>query len=130
MKLIFALMLSVFLVSCASVTSQQFGHIDKSAEKIVYIQPGNLRIMSAIKDVFHVNGWQINEYEPDLARYKVHTNTKSTQLLCANELSEIEIELILLDMHERKQVFWIHSKTCDSYTNFKYELDKILKLIK
>ena len=126
MKSTILVIFAIILVGCSSVSSTRSGAFDPT-EKTVYIQPGKIRILYPIKEAFTENGWTIEEFEKNNARYMVHLNTKATQMFCWNEFSEIEVELILLDTKMKSEIFSIESKTCDTYSNFKNELDRMLK---
>lgn len=123
-----ALVASVILTlsACTGVSSIRNGAIDTN-QKTVYIQPGGLRVLQPIKDTFASEGWQIDELNQENARYIVHTNIRTIELLCLNQWSEIEIEFILLDRKTKSTVFSITSRTCDSYSNFTDELRKMLR---
>lgn len=123
---IFFLALVVTLTGCASVSSTSFKLIDL-ASKTVFIQPGSMRVLDPIKSAFRQNGWQVNEFDQSKTRYRVQLNTKSTQLFCLSEWSEIEFELLLLDSAKQETVFVVQGKSCDSYQDVANELNKLLR---
>ncbi len=124
-KVITIPLLIAALISCTNARSIKEGEIDFS-EKTIYIQPGSFRFLKKVKNAFIAKGWQIEEFEENKTRYKLQINSKSTQLFCWNEFSEIEVEMMLVDMKNKSIVFTIISKTCDTYKNLIDELNKNL----
>lgn len=120
------ILLGVTLAGCASISSSSFKPID-SESKTVFIQPGSMRVLEPIKKAFRENGWEVNEFDQSKTRYRVHLNTKSTQIVCLSEWSELELELLLLDSKMQETVFVVEGKSCDSYQNLVDELNKLLK---
>jgi hypothetical protein len=126
MKKILLISMMLFLTACSSVSSKPPTEFPEGAKKEVYIQPGTLRVLGPIKDVFKQNGWKVDEINKDEQRFFVHLNTKKVQLFCWNENSEMEVELLMMDKESGSSVFSILAQTCDSYTNLKDELNKVL----
>ena len=119
-------LIAAVVAGCTGVSSIKNGAID-AKEKTVYIQPGGLRVLQPIKDTFAAEGWKIDEMNQENSRYLVHTNIRTVELVCINQWSEIEIELLLMDRKTKSPVFSITSRTCDSYSNFTDELRKMLR---
>ena len=124
-KRITTLLITLILASCTNVSSTTNSPFEGGAKE-VYIQPGTLRALGPIKDTFRKNGWNVNEFD-EQSRYLIHLNTKKIQLLCLNENSELEVELLFLDQKSKSTIFSITAKTCDSYTNLTKELDRLVK---
>lgn len=106
--------------------SRSLQTIDQT-QRTVYIQPGSMRVLEPIKNTFVANGWELNEFDPAATRYRLQINSKSTQLFCLNEWSELELEIILLDNKTRSTVFVVQGKSCDSYENVVKELVMLIR---
>lgn len=121
MKNLFLYFILLVLSGCASMESRSLQAIDQT-QKTVYIQPGSMRVLEPIKRTFLTYGWDINEFDPTATRYRLQINSKSTQLFCLNEWSELELEIVLLDNKNRSTVFVVQGRSCDSYDNVVKEL--------
>ncbi|GAB6070017.1 hypothetical protein JCM30760_11140 [Thiomicrorhabdus hydrogeniphila] len=129
---IFFLFFILSLTGCSNTISQppSPNAIPPNTIKEVYIQPGTMRVLGPIKEVFRKKGWKVDEVNKDTQRYFVHLNTKKIQMLCWNENSEIEVELVLMDRETGSSVFSVFAQTCDQYSNLREELSKVLSQLK